>query len=191
VTAPAPPPAPVAWTSFDAWADRLGAYAWFDQRLFELLGGWAARAPEVEVCLLLERQARRRAWHAELWNDLLPTVADRPAEDRVRPPSAEVAALLDALTPDETSPRASACLLVAVDRVVGPALADVQRAHLAAASPVAEAPTSRALDLVLADVAVDLAAGADLAEALIGADGVAAAEGRIGERWRAAVPAAW
>ncbi len=182
------------WTSFDDWAARIGSYAWMEQRLFELLGGWSAVVPQPEVCELLARHARRRAGHAELWHRLLPTVAGRAPGDLVRPPSTGAADVLAALSPERASGGGTVDLLVAVYRVVGPSLAATHSAHLATASPVAEAPTIRTLQLVVADQSADL----DEGRRLLGSPAVVDDRGRtaelepvIQESWSGSLPERW
>ena len=77
--------------SVEESARRVGNYKWTEMRLFEVLGGWVATVPELDVKLVLGRHCYHHAWHAELWDKRLPELREmntdrltRPAERRVR-----------------------------------------------------------------------------------------------------------
>jgi hypothetical protein len=124
-------------------------YRWLEARTFELLGGWVAveRAPEVQR--LFGVQAHHHAWHAELWEQRLPSArgASPPVPDSV-PPGLE--AFVDALA-QPTGPEATVERLVGVYRVLVPHKLTTYRRHLAEVSPVADGPVARALRLALRD----------------------------------------
>jgi hypothetical protein len=124
-------------------------YAAVERRLFEVLGGWVPTTPEPEVKLLLRAHSFRHAWHAELWEDLLPagTVAPEPDE-------ALAAVLETTAAAKETLER-----LMGVYRVVLPALVAAYGECREAASPVSDGPLLRALGLMLVDDAEALSAG--------------------------------
>ncbi len=46
---------------------------WIEQRCFELLGGWVTSTPEPDVKLVFARQSHHHAWHAELFDRVLPS----------------------------------------------------------------------------------------------------------------------
>ncbi len=178
------------WLDFDGWARRIGRYAWCEQRLFELLGRWSVEVPEAEACVLLARQARRRARHAARWDGLLPTVAGRPATELVRPPDG-LDDLGDRLGAGSGAPT-TVERLAAVGHVVGPGLLEVYADHRAAASPIAEGPTIEVLDAVLVEQGEDVADGQDL---LARIDPTGAATERavagLGATWRPGLREAW
>ena len=77
--------------SVEESARRVGNYKWTEMRLFEVLGGWVATVPELDVKLVLGRHTYHHAWHAELWHKRLPELREmnperltQPAERRVR-----------------------------------------------------------------------------------------------------------
>ena len=77
--------------SVEETARRVGNYKWAEMRLFEVLGGWVATVPELDVKLVLGRHTYHHAWHAELWDKRLPELRemnperlDGAAERRVR-----------------------------------------------------------------------------------------------------------
>jgi hypothetical protein len=152
-------------------ASLVGGYRWIEQRLFELLGGWAAEVTQPELRVHLDAQSARHAWHASLWADRLP-VRDGVSADAltVAPPgAARVLALLD-------ESRSEAVPLVAgLYRVVLPRLVTGYTRHLGSTSPVSDGPVIRALRLVLTDEIEDWHAGERLVQALLtGTDEVAA-----------------
>ena len=53
-------------------AARVGHYKWIEMRLFEVLGGWVATVPELDVKMRLGTHTYHHAWHAELWHKRLP-----------------------------------------------------------------------------------------------------------------------
>lgn len=188
-----PPLPPQAWTAFEEWAARLGQYAWFEQQIFGLLGQWSARSPEPDACIVLARHARHRAWHAELWDGLLPTVAGIDATSLVRPPNDAIAALMADLASDP-SPTATEDFPAGIYRVVGPGLASTYDDHGATASPVAEAPTIRVLDRVRRDQTVDLEEGRRLLERLArdaGSGKSGSDLDHVRDRWNGALPKGW
>lgn len=172
-----PPP------SLEAAAARLGHYAWLERRMFEALGGWAAAAPEPAVRVLCDRHARQRAWHASLWQDRLPVLADVDRASLIAAPNGAWSDGLTFLAAPE-----SARFLAGAYRVVGTHQRDTYRAHLASASPVSEGPTIRALELVLADQDRQASEGESLIGLLCRQD--AASSGDL-ERHQQDVDQAW
>lgn len=172
----------------------MGQYAWFEQQLFGLLGQWAAQSPDPDVCILLARHARRRAWHAELWDQLLPTGAGRAATSVVQAPNDAIAELMTELAPGPPATAAIEELLAAVYRGMGPALVSTYEDHRASASAVAEAPTLRVLDRVLRDQTADLEEGRLLLDGLsrdcaLGTSG--SGQAHLRDRWTSALGKGW
>lgn len=184
---------PTGWTAFGEWAARVGQYAWFEQQLFELLGHWAAQSPDPDVCILLARHARRRAWHAALWDQLLPTVAGRAATSVVQAPNDAIAELMTEMAPRPSSTAAIEELLAAVYRGMGPALVSTYEDHRATASAVAEAPTLRVLDRVLRDQTADLEEGRLLFDGSSRdhALGTSGSGQELRDRWTSALGKGW
>src|ERR1700704_3279542 len=98
--------------------------------LAALLGGWVPRVTPAAPKLLLARHARHFAWHAELWDALVPVLHDRPEENGITA---------------VTEPRG------VYDDVL-PHLVAAYRGWSAEATPIAERPIMRALDLILRDL---------------------------------------
>ena len=57
-------------------ARRVGNYKWAEMRLFEVLGGWVATVPELDVKMVLGRHTYHHAWHSELWHKRLPELRE-------------------------------------------------------------------------------------------------------------------
>jgi len=147
-------------TSLLAMATRVGALAWLERRLFEVLGARAVGRDDVEISLVLAEHARHHAWRAEQLFARLPELRELPAADHIRPASAELVALLDELA-GETS---DATFVSVTYQAVLPALVGHYEAMAADVSPVADRSLARTVRLALADLAHDCAEGAPLVD---------------------------
>ena len=141
----------------------MGASATESARAIEMQLAGAARrlgrraSPPPAAKLLLARHARHFAWHAELWDGVVPVLHDRPegsAVDRAdacrRPPRA-----LAAVAEPE-----------GVVRRRAPARWSPPTGRWSGEStPIAERPMMRVLDLVLHDLDFDAQEGHDLLRA--------------------------
>jgi hypothetical protein len=144
-------------------AGLLGAYCAVERRLFEVTGSLSSN-PEMlsEVQVYLDSLSAQHAWHAELWADRLPIVSGLDAQALVVLPSPldEVFQLVAAGGPIEA--------MVGLFRVVIPRLIASYVHHRALASAASEAPTLRALELVLRDEVEAFVAGEALVLGLLG-----------------------
>ncbi len=77
-------------------ARRVGNYKWAEMRLFEVLGGWVATVPELDVKLVLGRHTYHHAWHAELWHKRLPELREMNTDRLTVPPNDEFVTFMDA-----------------------------------------------------------------------------------------------
>lgn len=144
-------------------ASLVGGYRWIEQRLFELLGGWAAEATRPELRVHLDEQSARHAWHASLWADRLP-VRDGVSADELTVAPAVAARVLVVL--DESGSE-TASLMAGLYRVVLPRLVTGYTRHLGSTAPVSDGPVIRALRLVLTDEIEDWHAGERLVQGLL------------------------
>ncbi len=87
--------------SVEETARRVGHYKWIEMRLFEVLGGWVATVPEIDVKLRLGTHCYHHAWHAELWHKRLPELREMNPERLTVPPNDELVAFVDAMTEPE------------------------------------------------------------------------------------------
>lgn len=146
-----------------ATASLVGGYRWIEQRLFELVGAWAAEATPPELRVHLDEQSARHAWHASLWADRLPVRDGVSADELTVAPAvaARVLAVLD-MSRTETAP-----LMAGLYRVVLPRLVTGYTGHLGATAAVSDGPVIRALRLVLTDEIEDWHAGERLVQGLL------------------------
>jgi len=142
----------------------VGGYVWLEEQLFEILGGWVPSVAEPEVKLHLAADSQQHAWHASLWRDRLPALRELDAEAFVAPAGPSLEACVAALRAAPTTIER----LAGVYRVVVPRQVAAYQRHLEEASPVADGPTIRALQLVLADELADWRAGELLVQGVLG-----------------------
>jgi hypothetical protein len=155
--------------SVEESARRVGHYKWIEMRLFEVLGGWVATIPELDVKLRLGTHCYHHAWHAELWHKRLPELREMNPERLTVPPNDELVAFVDALTepegPDQTIEK-----LVGVYRVLLPAKIAAYTYHRNNTSTITDAPTIRSLGFILQDEMDDWRDGEMLLQSLIETD---------------------
>jgi hypothetical protein len=131
-----------SWRGIDALAVLVGYYGWFEWRLFEVAGAWAARSEgEAATRVWCAATARRHGELARRWAERLPVRAGVDAGALVRPPSDELAGAFERLGALDEVGVGTAVLV----STVLPRLAEVYRAHLATASPVREAAVAEVL----------------------------------------------
>lgn len=131
-------------------AIRVGHYKWLEMRIFELMGGWVATVPELDVKLRLGTHCYHHAFHAELWHKRLPELREMNPERLTKPPNAEIEAFVKALG-DPYEPGETIEKLVGLYRVVLPHLIAAYTYHRNTTSTIADAPTIRSLDFCLLD----------------------------------------
>jgi len=134
------------------WARRTESARAIEMQVAALLGGWVPRVAPAGAKLLLARHARHFAWHAELWDGLVPVLHDRPEESAVTEETLQdaVAALASVTEP-------MAVYDDVLSHIVG-----AYRGWSGEATPIAERPVMRVLDLVLRDLDFDAQEGHEL-----------------------------
>ena len=147
-------------------AKRVGHYKWIEMRTFEVLGGWVATVPELDVKLRLGTHTYHHAWHAELWHKRLPELREMNQERLNVPPNDELVAFVDALTEPE-APDLTIEKLVGVYRVLIPHKIAAYTFHLNNTSTITDAPTMRSLKFALDDELEDWRDGEMLIQSLI------------------------
>ena len=70
-------------------------------RLFEVLGGWVATVPELDVKMRLGTHCYHHAWHSELWHKRLPELREMNPDRLTLPANDELVAFVDAMTEPE------------------------------------------------------------------------------------------
>jgi hypothetical protein len=134
------------------WAERIESARAIELQLAGTLGAWVPRVAPTGAKLLLARHARHFAWHAELWDGLVPVLHDRP----------EGSAVVDeSLTGAQTALLAVTEPKAVYDDVL-PAVVAAYRQWSSESTPIAERPIMRILDLVLDDLDFDAQEGHDL-----------------------------
>jgi len=134
------------------WADRIESARALELQLAALLGAWVPRIVPAGAKLLLARHAHHFAWHAELWDGLVPVLHDRPEGSAVV---------------DESLTGAEAALFAVTEPKgvyddVLPLVVTAYRHWSGESTPIAERPIMRVLDLVLHDIDFDAQEGHDL-----------------------------
>lgn len=166
--------------SVEETARRVGNYKWIEMRLFEVLGGWVATVPELDVKLRLGTHCYHHAWHSELWHKRLPELREMNPDRLTAPPNDELVAFVDAMCEPE-APELTLEKLVGVYRVLIPHKIAAYTYHLNNTSTVTDAPTIRSLKFILADEFEDWRDGEMLIQSLIRS---AADVGRASEHQR-------
>ena len=131
-------------------ARRVGNYKWCEMRLFEVLGGWVATVPELDVKLVLGRHTYHHAWHAELWHKRLPELREMNPDRLTQPPNDAFVTFMDAVREPE-APEHTIEKLVGVYRVLIPRFIAAYTFHKNGTSRITDAPTIRSLDFALQD----------------------------------------
>src|SRR5829696_7841923 len=134
------------------WADRIESARAVELQLAAVLGAWVPRIAPAGAKLLLARHARHFAWHADLWDGLVPVLHDRPEGSAVVDESLTGA---EATLAGVTEPRA------VYDDVL-PLVVVAYRRWSGESTAIAERPIMRVLDLVLHDLDFDAQEGHDL-----------------------------
>ena len=136
-------------------ARRLGALAWTEQQLFEVVGGWVASTPQPDVKLLFARASRHHGDHALALAALLPDTRDHDPVVLVAPGDDDPS---EDLRGDTTGARLDALLVVLSSQVeaIGGFLTD--------AAPVRDGPALRVAGLVVAEDQAEIVAAAGLRE---------------------------
>jgi hypothetical protein len=134
------------------WAERTESARAVEMQLAALVGAWVPRITPAGAKLLLARHARHFAWHAELWDGIVPVLHDRTEGSTVTEPTLRGAAVALAAV---TEPKG------VYDDVL-PLVVGAYRGWSAASTPIAERPAMRVLDLVLNDLDFDSQEGHDL-----------------------------
>lgn len=152
--------------TIDDTARRIVRARWLELRCFEILGSWVASTVEPEAKLAFARQSHHHAWHAELFERVLPVASglETGHHDDATPGWSAVLDVLSRLT--TTGDR-----LAGVYTALLPAkLAEYER-WLDDTDAVRDAPLRRWLGFVVADEQADLAEGQRLVHGTPGADG--------------------
>ena len=128
--------------SVEKTARRVGNYKWAETKLFEVLGGWIATVPELDIKLRLGTHCYKHAWHAELWHKRLPELREMNPARLTVPANDALVRFVDAMTePEDASLTIEK--LVGVYRVYIPHFISAYTYHLNNTSEITDMPTIR------------------------------------------------
>src|SRR5438445_12062147 len=173
-TTPPPRPAFAPWDrrqlpglfSVEESARRVGNYKWVEMRLFEVLGGWVATVPELDVKMRLGTHCYKHAWHAELWHKRLPELREMSPDRLTLPANEGMEAFMEAMTEPEAREQTIE-KLVGVYRVLIPHKIAAYTYHLNNTSAITDAPTLRSLRFAIADEIEDWRDGEMMIQSLL------------------------
>lgn len=131
-------------------ARRVGHYRWIEMRLFEVLGGWVATVPEIDIKTMLGRHTYHHAWHSELWTKRLPELREMVPEKLTMPPNEAMERFVKELTEPEAADLTIE-KMVGVYRVLIPHKIAAYTYHRNGTSRITDGPTIRALNFALQD----------------------------------------
>lgn len=156
--------------SVEDTARRVGNYKWLEMRIFEMMGGWVALAPELEAKMQLGSHCYHHAFHAELWHKRLPELGELSQDRLTTAPNEAFETFVDAVSgPDlpNASPESTIERLSGMYRVLLPALIGAYTYHLNNTSSITDAPTMRALEMCLRDDMQEWRSGEMLLQSLL------------------------
>lgn len=132
-------------------AALLGARAWLERELHEVVGAWVADAAHPAAVVAFDGIAMHHAWRSDVLVARLPQLRELPTDRVVVPPGPATAEVLAALRDlGDDGARIGAWTLV------GGALEAAYVDHLARTTPVADAPLQRWLPLLVDSLRTDL-----------------------------------
>jgi hypothetical protein len=147
-------------------ARRVGNYRWAEIKLFEVLGGWVATVPELDVKMVLGRHCYHHAWHAELWTKRLPELREMNV-DRMTVPANPAFEKFMAAVREPEAPEHTIEKLVGVYRVLIPRTIAAYTYHRNGTSEITDSPTIRSLNHALQDEYSDWTDGEMLIQSLL------------------------
>jgi hypothetical protein len=132
-------------------AALVGARAWLERELHEVVGAWVADAAHPAAVVAFDGLAMHHAWRSDVLVARLPQLRELPTDRVVVPPGAASVEVLEALRElGDDGARIGAWT------VVGGALEAAYVDHLARTTPVADAPLQRWLPLLVDSLRADL-----------------------------------
>ena len=138
-------------------------------RIFELMGGWVATVPELDVKLRLGTHCYHHAWHSELWHKRLPELREMNPERLTLPPNEAFEAFVTALGEPEGADQ-TVEKLVGLYRVLLPHLIAAYTYHVNNTSNITDAPTIRSLNFCLQDDIDEWREGEMIVQSLLDSD---------------------
>ena len=152
--------------SVEETARRAGNYKWLEMKIFELMGGWVATVPELDIKLRLGTHCYHHAFHSELWHKRLPELREMSPEKVTVPPNEEFVAFIDALSEPEAADQTIE-KMVGMYRVLLPHLIAAYTYHRNNTSSITDSPTIRSIDFCLQDDMEEWREGEMITQSLI------------------------
>jgi hypothetical protein len=127
-----------------------GAHAWWEERLFEVLGGFVPAIGYPAARVMLDRHSAHAAWRRGQWWERLPVLAGTDRTALVAPPPGA-----DRLVREAAAAGDDLVRLATAYRVLLPRVAAGYHAHRQQAWSAGEGPALRTLAMVITDVTAD------------------------------------
>ncbi len=136
--------------SVEETAKRVGHYKWVEMKVFEMMGGWVATVPELDIKLRLGTHCYHHAFHSELWHKRLPELREMNPDKMTVPPNPEFETFIEALMAPEAADQTIE-KMVGLYRVLLPHLIAAYTFHKNNTSTITDSPTIRSIDFCLQD----------------------------------------
>ncbi len=136
--------------SVEETARRVGNYKWIEMKIFELMGGWVATVPELDLKLKLGTHCYHHAFHSELWHKRLPELREMNPDKMTVPANPEMEAFVEALSAPEAADQTIE-KMVGMYRVLLPHLIAAYTYHQNNTSTITDSPTIRSIGFCLQD----------------------------------------
>ena len=137
----------------------INAFAWIEQRLFEVVGGWASTETDALLKVMFDTESRVHGWNSLLWKDEMPPEGSLRAESSFSSEDQNIlvapgfVTVMDQIESDwQDTGVVSYGHLGVLCKVVLPRLLLTYRLHMAALSPVTDGSFTRAVSIVYDDI---------------------------------------
>ena len=137
----------------------VNAFAWIEQRLFEVVGGWASTETDALLKVLFDTESRVHGWNSLLWKDEMPPEGSLRAESSFSSEDQNVlvapgfVTVMDRIESDwQDTGVVSYGHLGVLCKVVLPRLLLTYRIHMTALSPVTDGSFARSVSIAYDDI---------------------------------------
>ncbi len=137
----------------------IGAFAWIEQRLFEVVGGWASAETDDLLKVLFDTESRVHGWNSLLWKDEMPPEGSLRAESSFSSENQNMlvapgfVTIMDRIESDwQDTGVVSYGHLGVLCKVVLPRLLLTYRIHMVNLSPVTDGSFARSVNIAYDDI---------------------------------------
>ena len=137
----------------------VNAFAWIEQRLFEVVGGWASTETDALLKVLFDTESRVHGWNSLLWKDEMPPEGSLRAESSFSSEDQNIlvapgfVTVMDRIESDwQDTGVVSYGHLGVLCKVVLPRLLLTYRIHMTALSPVTDGSFARSVSIAYDDI---------------------------------------